>query len=289
MNPIFAKLSAHFAPTEVEWRVGSTTKDRTKGMALCYIDARAVQQRLDDAVSPGGWQCTFEETPKGRLLCRLSIKVEGEWITKTDGAGDTDYEAEKGAISSALKRAAVLWGVGRYLYDIPATWVEIEGEAKRERIKKSEYGKLQKILPAKIVEADETDTPPPKPKADSPQTTHGSASKPSGAAESGGTSGSGKKRLAGFFERPSYTISWPESTDKKPLTIEEQCASWLGHWTAVIDKLDSADEWMKLSVDNADMLQMLKRGAEKMHVAAVSAHKDAGKKFDPNRIPLVGG
>lgn len=100
---------------------------------------------------------------------------------------------------------------------------------------------------------------------------------------------SGKKRLAGFFERPSYTIAWPESTDKKSLTIEEQCASWLGHWTAVIDKLDTADEWMKLSVDNADMLQMLKRGAEKMHAAAVKAHKEAGKEFDPNRIPLVGG
>lgn len=113
-----------------------------------------------------------------------------------------------------------------------------------------------------------------------------------------------KKRLAGFFERPSYTIAWPESTDKKLLTIEEQCASWLGHWTAVIDKLDTADEWMKLSVDNADMLQMLKRGVASlpvqeveygkppkptMYEAAVKAHKEAGKKFDPNRIPLVGG
>ena len=35
-------------------------------------------------------------------------------------------EKEKGQYSGAFKRAAVLWGVGRYLYDLPNAWVAIQ-------------------------------------------------------------------------------------------------------------------------------------------------------------------
>ena len=36
-------------------------------------------------------------------------------------------EAEKGRISDAFKRAAVHWGVGRYLYNLPNVWVPLNG------------------------------------------------------------------------------------------------------------------------------------------------------------------
>jgi Rad52/22 family double-strand break repair protein len=35
-------------------------------------------------------------------------------------------EAEKGALSDAFKRAAVRWGVGRYLYEIKSPWITLE-------------------------------------------------------------------------------------------------------------------------------------------------------------------
>src|SRR3546814_14134583 len=45
-------------------------------------------------------------------------------LFRSDGAGDTAVEVEKGAISDAFKRCAVKWGVGRYRYDIDAVWAE---------------------------------------------------------------------------------------------------------------------------------------------------------------------
>ena len=85
---------------------------------LHYIDARSVMKRLDDVVGMANWQTKIIETASGtRVLCELSVKIEGEWITKTDGSGDTDFEKEKGAISRALCRAATHFGIGRYLYN----------------------------------------------------------------------------------------------------------------------------------------------------------------------------
>ena len=123
-------LYAEFPREAVHWRAQSLTKDGTKAMALAYLDARDVMDRLDDAVRPENWQDSYFETAKGRLICTLSIRIGGEWISKSDGAGETDVEGEKGAISAALKRAAVKWGVGRYLYDMPAPWVPCESYEK---------------------------------------------------------------------------------------------------------------------------------------------------------------
>ena len=148
---MFDKLSAPFSPEKVSWRIGSTTKDKTKGMALAYIDARDVMNRLDEVVGPASWQDRYE-IHGGKTICYLSLCVafqngEAVWITKADAAGDSAVEAEKGAISDAFKRAAVKWGIGRYLYDIESPWVELEGDGKR--ITKKEYARLNAILGAK--------------------------------------------------------------------------------------------------------------------------------------------
>ena len=89
--------------------------------------------RLDEAVGISGWSTNLREV-QGRVTCELSLNINGTWITKTDGAGDTGIEGEKGAISDSLKRSAVLWGVGRYLYHPhafhgrdPAEWATPEG------------------------------------------------------------------------------------------------------------------------------------------------------------------
>lgn len=122
-------LRAEFPRAAVSWRAQSvSTKDpnNPKAMALAYIDARDVMERLDAVCGPANWSDAYHETAKGRLLCTLSLRVDGEWIAKSDGSGDSDIEGEKGAISGALKRAAVRWGIGRYLYDMPSPWVPCE-------------------------------------------------------------------------------------------------------------------------------------------------------------------
>lgn len=122
----FKELHKPFHPSKVSWRVGATTKDKKKGMGLAYIDARNVMERLDEVCGPGNWQDSYSETPKGRVICRLAIRIGDEWVTKSDGAGNTDVEGDKGALSDSLKRAAVKWGIGRYLYDVHSPWVEID-------------------------------------------------------------------------------------------------------------------------------------------------------------------
>lgn len=120
------QLAKPFPPNRVHWRVGN--KSGSKGMLLAYLDARDVMYRLDTVLGIDGWQSDFEETPSGRVICRLSLRVgpEGSWVTKADGAGSTGFEGEKGGISDALKRAAVNFGIGRYLYHITAPWVELD-------------------------------------------------------------------------------------------------------------------------------------------------------------------
>lgn len=141
---MFDKLKAHFPADRVSWRVGSTTGDKKKGLAFGYIDARDVMERLDDACGPGGWQNRYSHA-NGKTVCDIGIKAGDEWIWKADGAGDTDVEAEKGALSDAFKRAAVRWGIGRYLYDLPATWVEIEPAGRSFKIKEGEFAKLARL------------------------------------------------------------------------------------------------------------------------------------------------
>jgi len=119
------QLFAEFPREAISWRAQSVTKDGTKALALAYIDARDVMDRLDDICGPENWQDRYEFHGT-RTICYLSIRVDGEWVTKADGAGDSDVEAEKGAISDALKRAAVKWGIGRYLYHIVSPWVPCE-------------------------------------------------------------------------------------------------------------------------------------------------------------------
>lgn len=122
---ILEKLKMPFDPNLVHWRVGSTTKDKSKGMALAYIDSRDVMKRLDD-VCGADWQCRYPFEG----CCEIGIKVDGEWMWRSNGAGETSYEAEKGQYSDAFKRAAVMWGIGRYLYQLKNNWVKITQQGK---------------------------------------------------------------------------------------------------------------------------------------------------------------
>lgn len=111
-SEIYAKLCAPFPKGEEKVRKGPG------GKMLTYIDARAVMHRLDETVGPDHWQSKMVQI-NGNVACELSILYAHEWITKTDGAGETDIEGEKGSFSDAFKRAAVHHGIGRYLYGGP--------------------------------------------------------------------------------------------------------------------------------------------------------------------------
>lgn len=145
-HPLYCDLSAPFEAELIDWRIGSTTADKSKGMALAYIDARTVMERLDSACGPNGWQNKYSQGVGGSIICDIGVRFpDGEWIWKADGAGATDVEGEKGALSDAFKRSAVRFGVGRYLYDMRSPWVEIEAAGKSYKIKESERKKLDNL------------------------------------------------------------------------------------------------------------------------------------------------
>lgn len=125
-------LSAPFPAEDVEWRLQQSGEKNGRPWAKClaYITNRAIMQRLDDVCGPENWRNEYKEGPSGGLLCGISVYVTrengtSEWVTKWDGAENTDIEAVKGGLSGAMKRAAVQFGIGRYLYNLEEGWAKV--------------------------------------------------------------------------------------------------------------------------------------------------------------------
>ena len=126
-------LAEPFDPAEIKWRAGSTSEknNQVRAMALAYIEARTAMDRLDNVVGAGNWKDQYVPGPSGEgIICGVSILIGGEWITKWDGAENTDFEAIKGGLSDAFKRACVKWGIARYLYRLPTKWVDATKKGK---------------------------------------------------------------------------------------------------------------------------------------------------------------
>lgn len=109
-----------------QWKIQSKAKDGKSATLVAYIDARDVMKLLDEVVGPEGWKDEYIVLTTNDVKCCLSIKVGDEWIGKEDIGTQSDYEAEKGAFSDAFKRAAVKWGVGRFLYDLEMQKVALD-------------------------------------------------------------------------------------------------------------------------------------------------------------------
>lgn len=132
-------LQAPFHPLDLEWRLGSVWKkgESVGGKCFAYVTNRAIMERLDTVVGAENWQTDVQQLNpvkardqgkdviKEGFLTSIGIRIPGiggaedSWVWKTDGADNTDFEAIKGGISGATKRAAVSWGIGRYLYELP--------------------------------------------------------------------------------------------------------------------------------------------------------------------------
>ena len=150
------ELCKPFMYEEIEWRLQSTFKDgnTTKGIAIPYLKRIAIQNRLDEVFGVLGWKVQFKEwhttvekngdseVMLPSQLCGISVYNEntGEWITKWDGASNTSYEGIKGGISDSFKRAATMFGIGRYLANLETQFVncELRGAKKTPYISKQD-------------------------------------------------------------------------------------------------------------------------------------------------------
>ena len=63
----------------IRWRVQSFKNVNRKLIAVCvpYVDARDVQNRLDEVCGVENWQDRYKEV-KGNLFCEIGILIDGE-------------------------------------------------------------------------------------------------------------------------------------------------------------------------------------------------------------------
>ena len=111
------------------WREANRAKNGKSAQCLAYLDARDVMDLLDNTCGKAGWKSEFFVL-QDRLYGMISIEVEHKhqgsiWVSKSDVGTESNTEREKGNASDAFKRAAVHWGIGRFLYRMDRVWVNV--------------------------------------------------------------------------------------------------------------------------------------------------------------------
>ncbi len=150
MTNLLNDLRNPFSPSAVSWKPGAVNRDQTKALALAYADLRAYQERLDE-VCGMSWSVSY--TPWGdRIVCHLTING----VTRSS-TGEADSQSERSEVAGtaaeaqAFKRAASMFGLGRYLYSLPSVWVEYDKESRRFTDKGQ--AKLQGIIQSQYSQA----------------------------------------------------------------------------------------------------------------------------------------
>ena len=141
MSSYLDQLNHPLPILSIEFKPGTGFENNSgaKVIAQPYISARAVQQILDTVVGKQNWKVEYDtesvlhkvmkkekqvDQITTFVICTISIRCpqpDGsyEWVSKSDGAESRGQEGSqfKGGMSDAFKRAAVQWGIGRWLYD----------------------------------------------------------------------------------------------------------------------------------------------------------------------------
>ena len=141
VKKLLADLEVPFSPDQVQWRVTNTTNDKKRGQIVPYADPRAYTDRLNALFSPQGWTREYkietmnnitrmkkgESIISGKVLVTCTVTIIGLW--SHSGTGEEWADDDNGMTSAdaqAFKRACSCFGLGRYFYDFPAIWVDLD-------------------------------------------------------------------------------------------------------------------------------------------------------------------
>jgi len=163
-NRYLDEFGKPFPASDVSWRMQYVDKTKSEGYAVPYLNARAISERLDSVVGQSNWKddykmwhCYSEEIKTrdkeketksvNSQLCTIYVYDDerNEWIGKTDGAENTDFESVKGGLSDSFKRAAVKWNIGRYLYGFEPVWVKAVQRGRAYVVAKEEESRLENV------------------------------------------------------------------------------------------------------------------------------------------------
>ena len=141
VTKLLLELEVPFPPDQVRWRVTNTTNDKKRGQIVPYADPRAYTDRLNALFSPQGWTREYkietmnnitrvkkgESIVSGKVLVTCTVTIIGLW--SHSGTGEEWADDDNGMTSAdaqAFKRACSCFGLGRYFYDFPAIWVDLD-------------------------------------------------------------------------------------------------------------------------------------------------------------------
>ena len=138
-----AALENPFDPGEIKWRVTNTTSDRRRGQVIAYADPRAYTDRLNALFTVRGWTREYavqviqnferkergngESTISGKIVVTCKLTIDG--LGSHSGLGEEWADNENAGTSAeaqAFKRACSCFGLGRYLYDLGGSWVDLD-------------------------------------------------------------------------------------------------------------------------------------------------------------------
>jgi hypothetical protein len=139
LKALIAELEVPFDPSQIDWRVTNTNRDKSRGQVIPYADQRAYTDRLNALFTPAGWtrryaihtSANFERSKdqktaaKVLVTCELTVFGLGSHSATGEEWADND-NAGTAAEAQSFKRACACFGLGRYLYYFTGTWVDLD-------------------------------------------------------------------------------------------------------------------------------------------------------------------
>jgi hypothetical protein len=95
-------LAAPFDPSEVKFKPAAVSGNRT--LALAYVDARAIQERLDEVCGVAGWQDSYRVLPDGVVVCHLRLKIGEDWIINVGASSGSPTSPSKKGVPDRCRR-----------------------------------------------------------------------------------------------------------------------------------------------------------------------------------------
>ena len=139
VRELVGALEVPFDPSQIEWRVINTSRDKSRGQVIPYADQRTYTDRLNALFTPAGWtrkysihtSANFERSKDQKtaakilVTCELTVFGLGSHSATGEEWADND-NAGTAAEAQSFKRACACFGLGRYLYYFSGTWVDLD-------------------------------------------------------------------------------------------------------------------------------------------------------------------
>ena len=149
LSDLYRQLAEPFDISEIKWRVTHTNRDGSRGAVIAFADPRAYTDRLNQLFTPSGWTRNYDVTTvsavtrvkrdkiiqTGKVLVTCTLTIARLGCHSGSGEEWADEEnAFTAAEAQAFKRTAMCFGLGRYLYKLPETWVTLDEYGKPTRL-----------------------------------------------------------------------------------------------------------------------------------------------------------